>query len=274
MATKKIFISYDYDHDKCYKNLLIAWSRSPVFPDFYINKLSVTMPVDSDNAGPIKRAISQKLNAATGLLCIVSEVTHNSDWVGWEVRKAVELGKRIIAAKTGEVNTTPAALHNVGATWASSFTFEGIKKAVDEAYAVLPAPPPKTCCPTNKTQKVDMPRSHGSTAGGGSFDSATVELVWRKGRLESNFPGIGRDCCGALLRRSQYGMETPWGWEIDHIQPVARGGTDDLSNLQPLQRENNRLKGDMWPWSPSDHTHKKRNECERSSVNLRSRRFL
>ena len=36
------------------------------------------------------------------------------------------------------------------------------------------------------------------------------------------------------------------GWEIDHIKPAAKGGTDDLSNLQPLQSGANAEKGDTW----------------------------
>ncbi len=39
------------------------------------------------------------------------------------------------------------------------------------------------------------------------------------------------------------------GWEIDHIKPVAKGGGDELSNLQPLQWQNNRKKGDDFPAS-------------------------
>lgn len=34
--------------------------------------------------------------------------------------------------------------------------------------------------------------------------------------------------------------EHPWGWEVDHIKPISEGGTNELSNLRPLNISDNR----------------------------------
>ena len=132
MAKKTIFISYDYDNDKHLKNLLVAWDKNGEF-DLTFNDASVDVSVNSTDAAAIKRVISRHISGATRFLCIVGKHTHKSGWVEWEIEKAVELKRKLIAVKTDAENTSPDAIRGVGTSWAMSFTFNAIKKAVDEA---------------------------------------------------------------------------------------------------------------------------------------------
>ncbi len=132
MAKPKIFISYDYDNDKHYKNLLVAWDENDEF-DFSFSDHSADVSIQSTNADAIKRAISAKINSATHILCIVGAKTSKSGWVAWEIDKAKDLEKKLVAVKTASDNTTPGGLLNAGASWAMSFTFEAIKKAIGGA---------------------------------------------------------------------------------------------------------------------------------------------
>ena len=97
-----------------------------------------------------------------------------------------------------------------------------------------------------------MPRNRNTRVDGSPFAASTIAAVWSKGRsIPSYDPDVWRhDICGAAMKRDQYGAtQSQNGWETDHIKPVTRGGGDELSNLQPLQWENNRRKGDVYPWS-------------------------
>lgn len=129
MAKPKIFISYDYDNDKHYKNMLLAWDKNDEF-DFAFSDHSADVSIQSTNAEAIKRAISAKINSATYFLCIVGSKTSGCGWVTWEIEKAKELRRKIIAVKTASDNKTPNGLLNAGASWAMSFTFDAIKRAI------------------------------------------------------------------------------------------------------------------------------------------------
>lgn len=129
---KKVFISYDYENDKHYKNLLLAWDANKQF-DFYISDYSADVSINSTDATAIKSVLSRYINQGTVFLVIVGKKTYKSSWVKWEVNKAVELGKKIVAVKTDRENTSPDELLGVGASWAMAFTFDAISRAINNA---------------------------------------------------------------------------------------------------------------------------------------------
>lgn len=55
-------------------------------------------------------------------------------------------------------------------------------------------------------------------------------------------------CNKKMLFGSYYGEETQrnskYAWDIDHIKPKSRGGTDNIDNLRAVHVDCNRLKGD------------------------------
>jgi CheY-like chemotaxis protein len=91
-----------------------------------------------------------------------------------------------------------------------------------------------------------MTRDWGTASDGRPFDYDVIEAVWAKGVPEPSYPLFRKDCYGASMQRNKYNSADKWGWEIDHIKPVVKGGTDDLDNLQPSYWENNRHKADIY----------------------------
>jgi hypothetical protein len=70
--------------------------------------------------------------------------------------------------------------------------------------------------------------------------------VWEKGKTDLGYNGhfYRRDVFGTWMQYSAFGDTLSYfGWEIGFIKPLEQGGTNDLSNLQPLQWHNNRRHG-------------------------------
>lgn len=77
-----------------------------------------------------------------------------------------------------------------------------------------------------------------------SWTHEQKSAVWAKAKVvDGNDPNVWRqDVCGAWIGWQFYGdRDSQYGWEIDHINP---NGGDQLSNLRPLQWENNVSKSD------------------------------
>lgn len=99
-------------------------------------------------------------------------------------------------------------------------------------------------------KRVRMARYPGTKRDGSNWTEADKSSVWWKSTpvYGQNPRQVGLDSLGLAIRWTDYGdVSKETGWEIDHIVPIASGGSDDLSNLQPLQWRANREKGDR-PW--------------------------
>ena len=91
-----------------------------------------------------------------------------------------------------------------------------------------------------------MQREPNTDADGNPFSSEVIEAVWQKARTMGIYETLRVDAWGWTIVRQDFGnTRSRYGWEIDHIVPISQGGTDDLSNLQPLQWENNRRKDEI-----------------------------
>lgn len=82
------------------------------------------------------------------------------------------------------------------------------------------------------------------------MENDIINLVWSKGQIVSGYDHklYRKDFAGAWMKYTDYGnTDSILGWEVDHIIPLARGGSDCIDNLRPVQWCNNREKGDNYP---------------------------
>lgn len=141
MVKKKVCISFDYENDKEYKNLLSAWDANSNF-EFAFNDLTPT-EINSDDYSRVKAVITKRINSADYLLVIVGKHANEEhprkneigykNWLSWEINKAKELGKKLVAVKIKSSNKLPKVLLGQGVSLARSFKKEAIIKALNEA---------------------------------------------------------------------------------------------------------------------------------------------
>lgn len=81
------------------------------------------------------------------------------------------------------------------------------------------------------------------------FTNDIIQKVWNKGSVLDSYDEskYRKDCTGAWMIREEYGTESAYGWEVDHVYPESEGGDESLVNLRPMQWKNNRSKSDDYP---------------------------
>lgn len=83
------------------------------------------------------------------------------------------------------------------------------------------------------------------------MDTSKIDAIWQKALSINGLDNslIRADVCGAIIMRQFYGdRNSDFGWEIDHILPVAKGGDEQLINLRPMHWKNVIAKGDDYPY--------------------------
>ncbi|WP_273854131.1 TIR domain-containing protein [Guptibacillus spartinae] len=132
--TMKVFISYDYDEDRTYKNMLKAWSKNSAehFNNINFEDGSTDISINSTDRSAIRRAISRRMNTCDKIIVLVGEETYKSDWCKWEIEKAEDLGLSFAAVKINNSNQSPSELIGKGAKWARSFTKTAIENALTD----------------------------------------------------------------------------------------------------------------------------------------------
>ena len=97
---RNVFISFATE-DMNEVNLLRAQAKNEN-NDIEFNDHSVRAPYDSERAEYIRQKITERINRSSVTVVYVSDKTADSRWVGWEVQRSLELGKKVVAVHAGD----------------------------------------------------------------------------------------------------------------------------------------------------------------------------
>ncbi len=73
-----------------------------------------------------------------------------------------------------------------------------------------------------------------------------IKIAWEKAKTirGKNADTWRRDSEGRKIRQGSYGTNGKYGWEVDHIKPKSKGGSDKPRNIQALHWKENLKKSD------------------------------
>jgi len=93
--TKNVFISHVHEDDELLPDLKQLIARAGM--EVRDGSISSDKPNDAENEQYIKREIlTPRIDWASTLVVLITHDTADSWWVNWEIKRAVQLGKRVI----------------------------------------------------------------------------------------------------------------------------------------------------------------------------------
>jgi hypothetical protein len=93
-SLKRVFISFRHEDRPQINGLRLLAANQKFDIEFYDESLRTA--IDSTNATYIRSKIREKINRTSVTVCMVSELTHTSTWVDWELEESLDKGSAII----------------------------------------------------------------------------------------------------------------------------------------------------------------------------------
>ena len=99
---RNVFISFS-TKDENEVNLLRGQAKKEN-SNMKFNDRSLKDPVNSENEEYIKRRIRERIRHCSVTIVYVSNNTADSDWVDWEIRESIKMGKGVLAMHKGDAS--------------------------------------------------------------------------------------------------------------------------------------------------------------------------
>lgn len=131
---RKVFISFDSeDLDK--KRLLVGQAKNENSELEFID-FSQKVPFNSENADYIKRGLRDRISQSSVTIVLVTDVTHRSDWVNWEIRESIRQNKGVVVIdhRSSSTSRMPASVNeNRDRIRTISWNHQEINTAIQDA---------------------------------------------------------------------------------------------------------------------------------------------
>ncbi len=139
MFETPVFVSFDYENDQNYQQLLQAWHANPRFRFVFQDESSA--PLDATEISRLKAELTAKIQQSKHTLVIVGphanephpqqDLIGYRNWINFQIAISRIAGNRLVAVKIDRDYELPEELLGAKATWAMSFTEAQILQALE-----------------------------------------------------------------------------------------------------------------------------------------------
>ncbi|MCW4052344.1 MAG: TIR domain-containing protein [Candidatus Bathyarchaeota archaeon] len=129
---RRVFLSFRGE-DKTLVDLFRGQAKNKNTDLDFID-FSLRAPFNSENAEYIKRGIRERIRQPSVTVVLITESTHQSEWVDWEIRESVRLGKGVIGVRLRDDSSMkiPSAMEEHGFR-VVGWNHSEIRQAINEA---------------------------------------------------------------------------------------------------------------------------------------------